>query len=52
MDMYGAMMLFLILLPVYGLGWIGGMLHMRSNYLKLLNAERRDKRQILRYARK
>lgn len=51
MDLYGAMILFLILLPAFGLGWIGGMLHMRRNYLHLLNAERREKRHMMRYLR-
>ena len=51
MDLHGAVILFLIFLPVFGIGYVCGMLHMRRNYLSLLNAERREKRHILRYAR-
>ena len=51
MDLYGAVILFLIFLPVFGIGYVCGMLHMRKNYLQILNAERREKRSIMRYAR-
>lgn len=32
-------------------GWIGGMLHIRSNYLSLLRQERKRSDRAMRYAR-
>lgn len=51
MDLYGAVMLFLLFLPVYGIGYVCGMLNMRKNYLRLLNAEKREKRYMMRHAK-
>lgn len=44
--------MFLALVAVFSLivGWIGGMLHMRANYLGLLKSERLEKRRMTRWA--
>ena len=50
MDLTGGVILFLILLPAFGIGWIGGMLHMRKNYLGLLRRLDVSNRMAIRHA--
>lgn len=50
MNIHGAVILFLIMLPAAVIGYIAGMVHMRRNYLAMLRSERAEKRKILRRA--
>lgn len=50
MDLYGAVMVLLIGLPFAVIGWVGGMLTMRKNYLNLLRGARVETHRVLRYA--
>jgi len=51
-DWAGTMFLALIAILALIVGWIGGMLHMRANYLGLLKAERVEKKRMTRWAEK
>ena len=51
MDIRGAVILFLIMLPAYGLGYISGMMNMRRNYLRLLRQARLENTRQQRWAR-
>lgn len=49
-DWTGDMFLALVGVACFILGWIGGMMHMRANYLSLLRADRVEKRRMGRMA--
>lgn len=51
MDFQGVVILGLIVLPFFVIGYACGMLHMRRNYLNLLRWERIEKARAERYAR-
>lgn len=51
-DWTGDLFLTVVGLGCFILGWIGGMLHMRANYLGLLKAERVEKKRMTRWAEK
>lgn len=49
-DWAGDLFLALFGVSCFIVGWIGGMLHMRNNYLSLLRADRIEKRRMGRMA--
>ncbi len=50
-DFTGAVLLSLMVLPFVGIGYVMGMLHMRRNYLALLNKQRIETARAIRYGR-
>ena len=50
MDFRGAVILFLILLPAYGIGYVHGKLEMRGTYLPILRKLRMEKARTERHA--
>lgn len=50
-DFRGAVLIALMALPFVGIGYVMGMLHMRHNYLALLNKQRIETARAIRYGR-
>lgn len=50
MDLQGGVILGLIMLPAFGIGFVCGMVHMRKNYLGLLRRMDVSNRMAIRHA--